>query len=59
MNATTIVGWVPEPEGRGTVGLLWTCLSTLFICVWASLHLNVPPRGKSRFYYAFRKTKCM
>jgi len=58
-NATTSVGWVPEPSGRGTIGLVWSCLSTLFICVWTSLHLNCPRRGKGRFYYAFRKTKWM
>jgi len=34
MNTTT-VGWVPEPAGRGTMSLLWSCLSTLFICVTA------------------------
>jgi hypothetical protein len=35
-------GWTSEPDGRGTASILWSCLSTLFICLWASLHLNVP-----------------
>jgi hypothetical protein len=40
-NATTI-GWTPEPDSRGTLGLVWSCLATIFICVWSALHPNLP-----------------
>ncbi|KAH8897895.1 hypothetical protein GQ53DRAFT_884815 [Thozetella sp. PMI_491] len=43
------VGWVAEPDGRGTLGIIWTCLSTLFICIWTSLHLNIPPMANKPF----------
>ncbi|KAL0935852.1 uncharacterized protein CTRU02_208067 [Colletotrichum truncatum] len=39
-GATT--GWVTEPDGRGTFGLICSCVLTLTICVWTALHLNVP-----------------
>ena len=33
--------WVPEPNGRGTWGLVQTCLLTLGLCVYSAIHLNV------------------
>ena len=33
--------WVPEPDGRGTWGLVQTCLLTLGLCVYSAIHLNV------------------
>ena len=50
-------GWVSEPDGRGTMSLLWGCLSTLFICLWASMHLNVPAEDDSALARFGRKLK--
>jgi hypothetical protein len=47
MNNATTTGWNPEPQGRGTIGLLWSCLATIFICVWSALHLNLPAESDS------------
>ncbi|KAI9765915.1 MAG: hypothetical protein M1840_007056 [Geoglossum simile] len=42
-NATAALqGWTPESSGRGTWTLLWTCLSTIFVCLWVAVHLNIP-----------------
>ncbi|KAL2828471.1 hypothetical protein BDW59DRAFT_159677 [Aspergillus cavernicola] len=38
---TTLVGWTLEPSGRGTLGLLTTCLSTIFLCTWVVIHPRV------------------
>lgn len=35
-------GWTPEPSGRGTWSILWSCLATIFVCIWSALHLEVP-----------------
>lgn len=35
--------WVDEPNGRGTWGLIQTCLVTLFLCVYTAIHLNIRP----------------
>jgi len=52
-------GWTPEPGGRGTFTLIWVCLSTLFICLWASLHLNVPAASDSWAKIIRRKFRWM
>ncbi|KAF6823200.1 hypothetical protein CMUS01_10802 [Colletotrichum musicola] len=41
-SPSSLIGWAPEPDGRGTFGLLCSCVLTLTICVWTALHLNVP-----------------
>jgi hypothetical protein len=55
-NATTI-GWNPEPGGRGTIGLVWSCLATIFICVWTALHLNLPGEDESNSKRMRRQAK--
>ncbi|MCJ1353883.1 MAG: hypothetical protein MMC33_003870 [Icmadophila ericetorum] len=35
-------GWVAPPNQRGTINIVWSCFSTLFICLWSMLHLNLP-----------------
>ena len=41
--------YVPDPSGRGTVGLILSCVVTLSLCVWTAIHMNVDPsRNKWR-----------
>ncbi|KAJ8118281.1 hypothetical protein OPT61_g725 [Boeremia exigua] len=42
MNATSTTGWAPEPQTRGTIGLIWGCLATIFLCTWNAVHPSVP-----------------
>ena len=44
-----------EPAGRGTFGLLTSCLITLSLCVYTSLHFNVPGNGSSKVSRFFEK----
>ena len=37
--------WKDGPAGRGTYNLLWSCLTTLSLCVWTAVHLNTYPNG--------------
>ena len=57
-NKTIIHGWEPEPDGRGTWSIVWSCLVTIFICTWSVLHLDVPKRH-GRWYLRFRKVRWM
>ncbi|KDN72213.1 hypothetical protein CSUB01_10047 [Colletotrichum sublineola] len=50
-------GWVSEPNGRGTFGLICSCVLTLTICVWTALHLNVPPIRSTLRSRAVERTK--
>ena len=45
-------GWVPEPSIRGTIGIIWTCVVTIFACSWTVTHPNFPDRGAS-YYYSY------
>jgi hypothetical protein len=41
-NLDQFVGYVSDPNGRGTASLVISCILTLVLCVWSALHLNVP-----------------
>jgi hypothetical protein len=56
-NETTTVGWVPDPMGRGTFGLVSSCLLTLGVCVWSAIHLNVPPPSDTQYHIWLRNVK--
>ena len=44
-NATH-VGWVAEPNcGRGTSGILWQCITTIFLCVYTAFHYSPPTKA--------------
>lgn len=43
-TARALVGWVLESPGRGTLGLLFSCLSTTFLCTWVVIHARVYQR---------------
>lgn len=51
------VGWVSDPNGRGTSGLILSCLLTLGLCVWSAMHLNIPQKHESTLQYWLRNAK--
>lgn len=40
-----ILGFVQDPNGRGTLGILFSCLAVLLLNTWTVLHLNIPPHS--------------
>ena len=40
-NDDLVRGWVSTDCGRGTSDILWSCLATIFLCVWTAIHLPV------------------
>lgn len=42
-----VARWQPEPATRGTFNILSTSLTTLVLCVWTALHLNIPQKAKT------------
>ena len=59
MNNSVIYGWVSQPNGRGTLDIVWSCLSTIFFCSWSVLCLNIPAPGESESRQIARKLKWM
>jgi len=52
--ATTggMVGWVRSENDRGTANVLWSCCTTILLCVWVSTYPNVPAR-EDKWYHRF------
>jgi len=51
------VGYVSDPEERGTASLVISCVMTVFLCAWFSLHLNLPQRLDSVYNALLRTLK--
>lgn len=43
-------GWVNQPDGCGTSDILQHCLTTIFLCSWSSLCLNIESKRGSRHF---------
>lgn len=52
-----LLGFVPEPTGRGTFGIIWSCIAVLFLNTWTVLHINVPPADRSKWRCYLHKMK--
>ncbi|KFY22089.1 hypothetical protein V493_06858 [Pseudogymnoascus sp. VKM F-4281 (FW-2241)] len=59
-NATSErVGWTESPNARGSIEIIYTCLSTIFLCSWTVLHLNIPSCTDTSRQIFLRKLKWM
>lgn len=54
-STTNIVSWAPNPDGRGTIDLLWSCFATVFLCTWSAIHPNLPALGEKGSRIFFRR----
>jgi hypothetical protein len=59
MNATdtNIFRWAPEPLDRGTIGLVWSCTATIFLCTWSAIHPNLPADNESPLRIFWRRVR--
>ena len=55
-KAPQYVQYVGDPNGRGTISLVISCVLALTLCVWSALHLNVP--SNSQTMLASLMTQC-
>ncbi|KAK4163011.1 hypothetical protein QBC43DRAFT_355375 [Cladorrhinum sp. PSN259] len=53
------VGWENGARRRGTLGLLYQCLTTIAVCTWTVLHLNVLALANSTQTRTLRQAKWM
>ncbi|KAF1843612.1 uncharacterized protein K460DRAFT_341965, partial [Cucurbitaria berberidis CBS 394.84] len=52
-NATA--SWRSEPNERGTLNILSTCLITLILCVYTCLHVDIPEHGKTPWTHVLKR----
>lgn len=50
-------GWVPQPNSRGTLDILESCLITIILCSWSILFLNVPAGHEGRWDIILTKAR--
>ena len=48
-----LVGWVPESTGRGTLSIILSSLTTLFLCTWVVMHARVYERPLVQWLHKF------
>lgn len=48
-------GWTSQPDGRGTLDILWSCAFTMSLCSWSILFLNTPGPHETRTAVLWRK----
>ncbi|KAK4547271.1 hypothetical protein LTR36_000926 [Oleoguttula mirabilis] len=55
-STTTVTGWQSSPNGRGTLDIIQSCVTTIFLCTYTALYLNVRPRfgAWSTFLYKLK-----
>ena len=58
-NHIFISGWVDQPNNRGTIDIIWSCLATIFLCTWTVLCLNIPAESDSQLMFLGRKFRWM
>ncbi|SRR5258706_1651019 len=61
-NATTAGSpylWVEGPKQRNTFGIFSFCFSTMIICMWSTLHFDIPTTRHSRTYRFFLRVSWM
>ena len=56
---TFITGWHSDPDGRGTIDIIWSCFFTIFVCTWTVLNLNVPGPQDTYWVVVLRKFRWM
>lgn len=54
-----ICGWVSGPNSRGTMSIVWSSLTTVFLCTWTVLCLNLPSEGETPSTCLWRKFRWM
>lgn len=48
MTLPATTGFVSQPNcGRGTLDIIWTCLSTIFLSIWVTGHIKIGAPGSS------------
>jgi hypothetical protein len=57
LNDVIAPAWVADPSGRGTWGILSSCVFTLVLCVYTAIHLNIPAKKDSKSTVWLRKIK--
>ena len=45
-----MTGWTDNPDTRGTLDIIFSCLTTVVLCVWSIQHLQIPSKHDGNIY---------
>ena len=54
-----VQGWIDQPNNRGTIDIIWSCLLTIFLSTWVVICLNVPSRNEPKVQIFWRRFRWM
>ena len=54
-DSTIKQGWTSQPDGRGTLDIIWSCVLTMSLCSWSILCMNLPAQKETRMQILWRK----
>jgi hypothetical protein len=57
LSEEPLVGWQPNPDRRGALSILKSCILTIIAYTWSIQHLNVPAPSGSRSTRLRRKIR--
>ncbi|KAI1122871.1 hypothetical protein F5Y10DRAFT_286685 [Nemania abortiva] len=57
MENHKFVGWVPQPNTRGTLDIIYSCATVILTAIWTILHLNVPGKNDSLTQILLRRVR--
>ncbi|KAI1332931.1 hypothetical protein F5Y16DRAFT_407490 [Xylariaceae sp. FL0255] len=50
-----LCGWISGPNNRGTLSIIYSSLSTIWLCTWTCLCLNIPGHEKEGWLFLLYK----
>ena len=64
LNATFDIPSFPHPldiefTQRSVGNIIWSCLTTVFVCLWVVVHPNIPGPSDSMFFTRLKIMGCM
>jgi len=57
IHPSSLQGWTESPNSRGTIDIIYSCIFTIFICIWSVLCVNIAPSEESAVAEYLQKLK--
>ncbi|TVY50857.1 hypothetical protein LCER1_G008151 [Lachnellula cervina] len=57
VQTAALQGWTNSPDSRGSIDIVSSCISTIFLCIWSVLCVNIGLPGESASAKVYQKLK--
>jgi hypothetical protein len=59
ISGKEVLAGSPPPVVRTKIGIIWSCLVTIFSCTWVAVHPNIPGPNGTRWSIFLRRVRLM